>query len=476
MKRQIEREHSLSAVEFWDAVVGRDSDVVSTLCARSPDLLTLTVKKESRLLALHPRILSDLAKMFVGELTPLVFCILREDADMCRTLVDIGSPVNSPPGAISPLHACAYIGNRAICEILISAGADFRSFFRGRLALHEAVTRGHAEVVRTLLDALPESVNTRGTDLSEFTPLTVCVLSGRRALFEELLRERGADPEIADRLGKTTLHHALETRHSAMAIRILEHLRDRRPGTAPNRTFMRETHVHLAAKSGILLDEFRSIVGSEAGKVAEKLNDKTVDGRNVLFCAVEGGNAAVCEWVLDKGGAYSPDARGVTPMHVAACYSSPIMCELLFKRGFPALACRDGLGRTPLFTSVLKGCIETCRYLLDSCGCASEIDVGCVATGTTPLLKAVQLKDVEIAKILVDRGADANIRNKMGISPFHLAVSLDQIDIVRSMLITRSDLVRVLTRDGVFPLDLAKSEEMREILHLKLLKPTIVSC
>ena len=54
--------------------------------------------------------------------------------------------------------------------------------------------------------------------------------------------------------------------------------------------------------------------------------------------------------------------------------------------------------------------------------------------GRTPLMTAIELKHVEIAKLLIESGADVNIRDNSGISPIMVAEDYLLEDVVKLLL------------------------------------------
>jgi ankyrin repeat protein len=80
----------------------------------------------------------------------------------------------------------------------------------------------------------------------------------------------------------------------------------------------------------------------------------------------------------------------------------------------------QGFGGTPddkLMDAALSGDIEQACHAL---GEGAEIDVRMVGGGT-PLHRAIQLQNHELAEFLIGRGADVNLADDQGSMPLHLA-------------------------------------------------------
>jgi ankyrin repeat protein len=71
----------------------------------------------------------------------------------------------------------------------------------------------------------------------------------------------------------------------------------------------------------------------------------------------------------------------------------------------------------------------------------------------------------EIARMLIDAGANVNVQNKRGRTPLHRAASDGSVEIAR-MLIDAGARKDIPNEDGKFPYDLTTNEELK-----KLLKP-----
>ncbi len=93
--------------------------------------------------------------------------------------------------------------------------------------------------------------------------------------------------------------------------------------------------------------------------------------------------------------------------------------------GKPALHRAVTLDRTKIARLLLdKGCDPDIRNLDETSGYKNE----------TPLLEAAFWGRLDIAKLLIDRGADVNAKAARGIVPLHEAARMGNLDIVRLLL------------------------------------------
>ena len=196
-----------------------------------------------------------------------------------------------------------------------------------------------------------------------------------------------------------------------------------------------------------------------------------------------------------------------TPLHGAAGHGQAKVVKILLANGADVNKCGRGklgvtplylatakgkLGATPLYTATPKGKKEAMRILLEN---GADPDIKC-ESGQTPLLRAVLDEQIEIADILLSCGADINRENANRGTALHVAVALDRPEIVKYLLSKGADvdveiglgytplhsaaycnrllIARLLLEngadttlqcDGRTPLQLARSDEFRKLLQ-----------
>ena len=208
--------------------------------------------------------------------------------------------------------------------------------------------------------------------------------------------------------------------------------------------------IHYAAL-GRSLDELRALLSDDAV-------DRFVlapGGRNVLHCAamttdkdyiVSRGSLVAAEnlvrqttnMLLEAG--INPevaDLEGLTPLHYAAENDNYVAAQELVSflektRKEGALSAEDDRGATPLHRAAIGGSVHVTELLLKK---GVSVDA-LTQAHETPLYFAVDFADqteskeifaqyLEVIKMLINAGADINVKAKDGRSPWSLAIELN---------------------------------------------------
>jgi ankyrin repeat protein len=85
--------------------------------------------------------------------------------------------------------------------------------------------------------------------------------------------------------------------------------------------------------------------------------------------------------------------------------------------------------------------------------------------GWTPLHLALVDGEVEVARMLIERGADVTAQNNDGWAPLHLALQIEEVEVAR-MLIERDANVAAQNNDGWTPLHLASQRGQVEVARM----------
>ena len=303
--------------------------------------------------------------------------------------------------------------------------------------LHLAARSGDVEMSRLLLDA---GADVDGFDSDESTPLHVAAVA-RQAELARFLIARGADVNRRDRNGGYALSFAAAGGDTAIVRMVLE------AGADLNYLSRQGANLlHLACPRGLW--ELAAL-GQRRGL---DINRGDFFGITPLHRTAGADDSARVAGVLALGA--RPDVRdstGATPMFVAIEREAVgAMRALLAAGADPDAANR--IGMTPLHLVCYRGNLEMARLLLAAGADPSRAD----EEGVDPLGIAVQRRDVALALLLLERGADpARAEPYNGRTPLHMAAVCGQAEVARALLERGADRA-VRDRQGATPLELAQ--------------------
>ncbi|HSC14007.1 MAG TPA: ankyrin repeat domain-containing protein [Gammaproteobacteria bacterium] len=396
--------------------------------------------------------------------SPLAEAAQRADAAAVRALLEAGGiDIDAPSRDGTPaLHWAVRNGDRASVERLLAAGADVDAANRyGVRPLHVAIEAGDAPSTRRLLE---EGADASALDRAGETPLMLAARVGEAEIARALLAH-GADVDARDdRFGQTALMIAargghLETARVLLAAGAAVDAQTK-PEPPPRFIPPSEAPAGLSRGAGII----RAGWPEDRGKRFPAGGAKTP----LLYAAREG-HLEVARLLVDHGASLElADDNGVTPLISAIVNASIIrvnrtgtsdhlkIAQVLLDAGADANAA-DWYGETPLWAAVDVRNLELAgdgndrnvrdeafalierlleagadpnartreypheRRFIFPIGSVSWVDL----TGQTPFLRAAAAGDVEVMRLLLAHGADANIATDAGTTPLMVAAGVN---------------------------------------------------
>lgn len=290
----------------------------------------------------------------------------------------------------------AAAGDLETAEKFISYGADVDSRSEDNAtALIISARQGHAEIVKLLLS---RGAEIDATDNSRSTGLLAAGESGHVEVVG-LLVHGGARIDAKDAEGETPLSVAAGNGH----VKILELLLDQ-GADVKSRTNGGDTALTLACAGGHL-----KAVQLLLNRGAD-VNAADLEGVSGLIKACRGGHAPVVKLLLEKGAEIKTNTGG-------------------------------DLERQLVIASVRGDDREVKRIL------EQRVRVDAVTTsGDTALTLASGLENLEVIKLLVQRGANPNFRPPNGVTPLPAAAGRGRTGVVRSLSALGADVHAVDNR------------------------------
>lgn len=337
----------------------------------------------------------------------------RHESGILRSLKKGADPnAFDEQGYTAAIHAASN-GEVQVLEQLLAHGAKLGlGTSQGETPLYSAAQHGHLETVKFLLkNGVPVDPET----VHRETPLLIAAREDHVSIVR-LLLEAGANVNQQDNRGWSALMIAIRENHTDLINLLLGHNVD----------------VNLAPKEGA--HALMMAVKQEDEDLARRLLEHGADVHHVdragmcaLRIAVLRGNQAIARRLLNAGAdVTAPFSNKETPIEVAIREGHTSLAEYLRKRVKRLAACMD------ILEVVARGDHERIKEIVVQV--PNSVNVHSAKSRWTPLLIAVRAQQLEIAKTLLQHGADVHARSMDGKAAIAFAVDAGNLAMVKVLL------------------------------------------
>jgi uncharacterized protein len=331
----------------------------------------------------------------LGSELELIEAVKRGDKDRVRLLLNsqqIDASASQADGATA-LAWAAHLDNQEVAELLIAAGANpNRSNDLGVTPLSLACSNGSTAMVEKLLKSGADANAARP---SGETVLMTCARSGSVGAVKSLL-EYGANANARESsMGQTPLMWAVAQKHPKVARTLIAHGSD----------------VHAKSQSGFSALLFAALHGDlESSRIllaaGADVNEIGPDGMTALVVASASGHEALSVFLLEKGAdPNAANSEGMTSLHYAllrGVASLEDMSASLYPRLF-----RPNM--VDLVEALLEHGANPNSRLVKHPVLLANRGGGVLRmslVGATPFLLAASNADLEVMRLLLAKGAD----------------------------------------------------------------------
>ncbi|XP_068160854.1 ankyrin-3-like [Antennarius striatus] len=283
----------------------------------------------------------------------------------------------------------------------------------------------------------------RSREVKKKTDVNACYLrSARAGNLEKALDylKNGVDINICNQNGLNALHLASKEGHVEVVAELIKH-----GANVDAATKKGNTALHIASLAG------QTEVVKELVTHSANVNAQSQNGFTPLYMAAQENHMDVVQYLLDNGSSQSIATEdGFTPLAVALQQGHDQVVSLLLEND------TKGKVRLPaLHIAARKDDTKAAALLLQNdhnADVESKMMVNrTTESGFTPLHIAAHYGNINVATLLLNRGAAVDFKARNDITPLHVASKRGNSNMVR-LLVERGAKIDARTKDGLTPL------------------------
>ncbi|XP_070707513.1 ankyrin-3-like [Pempheris klunzingeri] len=291
------------------------------------------------------------------------------------------------------------------------------------------------------------------------TDVNACYLrSARAGNLEKVLDylKNGVDINICNQNGLNALHLASKEGHVEVVAELIKH-----GANVDAATKKGNTALHIASLAG-QTDVVKELVTHNAN-----VNAQSQNGFTPLYMAAQENHMDVVQFLLDNGSSQSIATEdGFTPLAVALQQGHDQVVSLLLEND------TKGKVRLPaLHIAARKDDTKAAALLLQNdhnADVESKMMVNrTTESGFTPLHIAAHYGNINVATLLLNRGAAVDFKARNDITPLHVASKRGNSNMVR-LLLERGAKIDARTKDGLTPLHCGARSGHEQVVEMLL--------
>ena len=373
--------------------------------------------------------------------TALHVAVNSGNVNMVETLLRAHAKTEVPDGdGRLPLTSACCAGRLDIMQKLLEHQADVNAKNDSTAKpMHLAVTSNRADIVDYLLQQPNIDVNLQTVDTRQ-TPLHIaCRKNKANASIITMLLQAGAKNDVIDRFDHTPdqltvnneikqlvcAHNATPPVDHSKPVLLEDSIGNKVEGKTPNIKTASSIVDHGLKQSRTIdvHDLEKLILANDSQRLRNYFGNNLIDvrikgesgmGKKLLHLAAENSNSDIVDILLAAGQKVNAiDRANNTPLTLASYGGKLDNVKILIANG--ADVNQSSKYKGPLQAAVMGNHTEVLNYLLEQTN--TNVDAMSILTQQTALHIACNCENFEIAKILLEKGANTEVKDVVGKKP-----------------------------------------------------------